>query len=300
VLWPDSIGALLASLPAEAVERVGGGAAAGADSASQPDVAVRLAQVIANEAALIWAALRPERCDLVTLRLDMRQHRAKLRLAGWGGGMPRLRFTLNPLLGCRSRLLGDATVLRLSDLLPAIEAAARPEHYAALPIDREIAAFIAARDEQSAESILGALGNPASADAPALPPLRLYASLQQRYGVRPLPRLGAWFAHHLAPAAQAWRNRARRERNAETLRTAAAEGQLAALLATVHDPEAHAEDAAGARAAELAVQRIDAELAALKAAWTTRTDAARRIGCELSTGIGLAAVAVMAIAAMAG
>jgi hypothetical protein len=316
-LWPDGIGPLLASLPVDPVPQTGDtghgdraikgngdkgrGDRGGADKGD--DVAAKVARLILSEAAILWAAQRAQRCDIVTLRLDMRQHRAKLRLAGWGGGLPRLRFALNPLLPCRSRLLGEALVLRLTDLLPALEAAARPEIHTMLPVDREIAAFIAARDDQRSEAALGALGQAGGGqggDDAAIPPLRLLATLQQRLGGRALPRLGAWFAHHLAPMAASWRNRARRERCAEALAEAAAGGQLAAILATVQDTAARAEDAAGARRAEAAVRHIDDQLAALAAGGLARAEAARRIGGELATGIGIAALAVTAVAIMAG
>jgi hypothetical protein len=277
-LWPDGMGALLAASPDEAL--------------------MRPANLILAEAAVIWAASRSERSDLVALRLDMRQYRGLLCLSGWSGGMPRLRFELNPLLACRAAVLGGAFVMRPAELLSALEAAARPEIHATLPIDREIAAFLAARDDQRFEAALTGLGRGGS--EAALASLRLLAGLQQRHGARPLPRLGAWLAHHLGASTESWRNRTRRERCAQALAAAAAEGQLGAMLTVLDDPSARAMDANGGRAAEEAVRRIDAELAAIVAGATARSDTARRIGSEMATAIGLAALGAMVIAVMAG
>ena len=295
-MWPDGIGPLLASVPGSSVDARPASTTAGNDSSATAD---KLAQLIVTEAAVLWAACRAERSNPATLRLDMRQHRAMLRLAGWAGGMSRLRFSLNPLLGCNSPLLGGMPVLRLVDLLPALEAGARPELHAGLPVDREIAAFIAARDEQRSEAALVSLGAGAPHDA-ALAALRLLASLQQRTSARGLPRLGAWLAHRFSSNATVLRNRSRRKRWSEELASAAATGLLTAMLAIVDDPDERTGDAAGAREAEAAMRRIDDEIAAIEAGSAARMVSARRIGIELATGLGMAALGVMAVAVLVG
>jgi hypothetical protein len=300
--WPDSLGPLLASLtistagPTEP-QRVSGRAPQSAP-VDASDLSGKLTRLIDGEAAVVWAGYRPERSDIVTLRLDMRQHRAKLRLRGWAGGLRRLRFSLNPLLACRSPLLGPTPVLRLVDLLPALEAAVRDQMYGQLPVDRDIAAFVAARDDPQYEALVAALDDRRSEEA-ALATLHLLASLQQRHGMRPSPRLAAWLAHHLDDAARSWRNRTRRERCAREMAVAIATGLLPEILALVDDPAAREADAVGARAAEAAVRQIDAELAAITADASGRLDMARRIGCEIVTGVGLAAMGAMLIAVMA-
>jgi hypothetical protein len=301
--WPDALGPLLASLNISATAPADQQRPAGRGPQSVPvdasDISAKLTRLIDGEGAIVWAGYRPERSDIVTLRLDMRQHRAKLRLRGWAGGLRRLRFSLNPLLACRSPLLGATPVLRLSDLLPALEAAARAETQGQLPIDRDIAAFVAARDDPQHEALVAALDDRRSGEA-ALATLHLLSSLQQRHGMPPLPRLAAWLAHHLDDAARSWRNRTRRERCAREMNAVVSAGMLPDMLALVDDPVARETDAAGARAAEAAVREIDAELAAITAGAGGRFETARRIGCEIFTGLALAAVGAMLISVMAG
>jgi hypothetical protein len=281
-LWPDGIGPLLASI----------------STADSDPVAGRMTRLIGTEAAGPWVAARPERPGAAALRLDIRQDRAKLLRPGWAGGLSRLRFTLNPLLACRSRLLGGAAVARLADLLPALEAAARPELHAQLPIDREIAAYIAARDDLRVEGLVAGLGG--GGDNAVLATLRLLASLQQRLAGQPTSRLAAWLAHHLADSARSWRNRARREECVAALAAAVAAGRLDHMLALLDDEAARRADAAGAAAAAAAARRIDAELAAIAAASAARIEAARRLGCAVAGARGMAAFGAMAIAAMVG
>jgi hypothetical protein len=280
-LWPDGIGPLLAGIP----------------MADSEPMAGRMTRLIGSESAGTWVAARPERPGAAALRLDIRQDRAKLLRPGWAGGLARLRFTLNPLLPCRSRLLGGAVVARLADLLPALEAAARPDLHAQLPIDREIAAYIAARDDLRVEGLVAALG---AGDNGAMAALRLLASLQQRLAGQPAPRLAAWLAHHLADSARSWRNRARREACVAALEAAVAAGRLDHMHALLDDEAARRADAAGAAAAAAAARGIDAELEAIAAASAERAETARRLGCEVAGALGMAALGAMAIAAVAG
>ena len=89
-LWPDGLGPALA-----AAEAMGGPAGS--------LLTERLSDMVGNEAAGTWAPLPPERADPGQMRLEARNRRTTTRLRGfWSGGLPRLRYGLNPLLPCSS------------------------------------------------------------------------------------------------------------------------------------------------------------------------------------------------------
>ena len=285
-LWPDGLGPALVSADA-----MGGGAG--------DLLAERLGDMVASEAAGHWAAMRPERSDPVALRLAARQRRVMVHLRGWGGGLARLRYALNPLLACGSPIVAGRTVARLQDLLAALEAAAtRPELRRGQPVDREIAAFIAARNDQRFEAELVGMADAASPEQAVLMQLRILAGLQRRVDGRPLPGLAGWLAEQAAPSLAGWRNRPRREALERALGEVARSGQLTPMVGLLDNAAARAADTRGFHAAGAAVQRIDAELTALAGGAPVRAEAARRIGHEAALGIAMMAVTVAVVAAV--
>ena len=279
-LWPDGLGPLLAASPG-----------------AQP-MTGSLEDLIAVEAVAAWAALRPERCDFVALRLEARQNRAWLATRGAAGGLPRLTYLLNPLLPCASPLVADRWIVRLADLPASIEAAiaANPK---SVPLDAQLAAFVAARGDSRLENEINALSGTAQ-NPIGLPELRLLAQLQMRYHPRPLPALAAWIAGASAPMVALWYNRPRRQELADRMRSLAPAGMLMPMLALLEDPLGRNADANGARLAAAEVARIDAELAGIAAGAPERKDTAERIGQEIAAGIGLAALATMLVLAVLG
>ena len=283
-LWPDGLGAALAA--AEVMGEPLGNL-----------LAERLRDLIASEASGNWAAIRPERSDAAMVRAETRTRRALLRLRGWSGGLPRLRYALNPLLPCSSPMLAGRIVARLHDLLPALEAAAsRPEARRERPIDREIAAFIAARHDQRFDGELEGLADATSPERAMLMQLRVLAGLQRQVEGGALPALAGWLAEQAAPALDAWHNRARRAALEHAMGEAARFGQLAPMLALLDNAAARTADGRGFQAAGEAVRRIDAELAALAGGGAERHETARRIGHEAVLGVAMMAVTVAVVA----
>jgi eukaryotic-like serine/threonine-protein kinase len=279
-LWPDGLGPLLVAASAE------------------PALAGSIGDLIAGEAPVNWGVLRPERCDLATLRLEARQNRALLGTRGPAGGLPRVTYLLNPLLPCASPLVADRWVGRLADLPAALEAAvtANPK---AMPLDAQIAAFVAARGDSRLEADAYALSGTAQ-DPIGLPELRLLAQLQIRYHARPLPALAGCVVGASGPLVALWHNRPHRQELTERLRSLAPAGMLMPMLATLEDPSARSADASGAKLASAELGKIEAELREIAAGAQQRADAAGRIGQEIAAGAGLAALATMLALAVLG
>jgi hypothetical protein len=282
-LWPDGLGPALAAAPAGEAD----------------ETQDALQQIVASEAVASWAMVRPDRCDATLLRLEGHQNRALLVQRGWAGGLPRLRYALNPLLACRSPLVEGFAVVRLPDLLPALEAVAtRPERRKTTPVDREIVAFIAARYDFRIEADLTALADARLPHQVALAQLNLLAGLQARQSGVSVPRLAAWLGEQLTPALAVWRNRARRRQMEAALKELTATGQLTAMLAALADPPARAAEDRALRAAKMAVRQIDAQLAAIESGGSMRAETARRISQEVVAGAGALAVAAAFVAAV--
>ncbi len=270
-LWPDGIGPALVH-------------------ARQDRTALAaLQELIASEAMLGWARLRPERCDLEQARSETRSHRLLLGSdaatgigaspasgpAPLGGAAARLIYELNPLLACASPVLGRHVVVRLPDLLPALEAVAQDgatqdgAAQALLPLDAEMLAFVAARH--------GA----------AMRQAQLLGLLQQRLRAGPLPALAGWLLRSGLSDLSAWQSRRTRERLAARLAELAAQGSLHDMVELLTDDAAVGRDQADADLAYAEVIRIDTRLSALVARRAGRLDMARRTGGDLVGSIGL-------------
>lgn len=286
-LWPDGLGPALAAARTDSPP-------AGKDAIP---LAERLAELIDCEAASHWAQARPDRSDPTILRAEARHHRMLLRQRGWVGGLPRLTYAQNPLLPCTSPLLAGAVAVRTPELLTALNAVASSDQARrSLPIDREIAAFIAARADQNGSGDTSGLDSSNPADQAPLLQLRVLAELQRRSNGTALPGLAGWLMEQLAPTLGAWHNRQRREGLQHALQELATAGNLAAMAALLDNPEARRLDEQGHQAAVATVQRIDAELRALTEGKPRRAESARQTGHELTLGLAMMALTAAVVA----
>ena len=285
-LFPDGLGPALAAALTDA-------------NAAVTD---ELRQAVAAEAIAAWGLARSERCDPALLRMEARQHRALLQRRGWSGGLAVLRYALNPLAGCASRLLGGVMVVRLPDLLPALEAAAgRPGRATgALPLDAEIAAFIVAREDLRLDRDLAIMadrpnGSAAAPGVAALAQAQVLGRLQERLQAGPLPALATWLAAELRPAFAVWQARSRRNLLQAALDERAASGRLAAVVALIEDPALRAQDEREAAAARATLVRLDAALAGVGGARQRRAETIRRAGQEAAAALGVIAASSVAL-----
>lgn len=280
-LWPDGLGAALTS--AEAAGPAG------------KEVVTAVTEIVAAEATGTWASLRADRMDAPSARLDAHSHRVSLRQRGWGGGLQRLRYGLNPTLACQSPRVIAACALRLNDLLPALEAGA--DGGPAIPIDADIAAFIAARGELSLEREFGVLGDASRAAEHPLAALRVLATLQARTHAPPVPRLAQRLAGDLKPALSVFQSRHRREQREDALGAIAGAGRLAAMLVLFDDPAALAQDRVERDAAAARLAAIDGQLGRIAIDSPRRRATARRLGHEVVRAVGAVALLLAALLA---
>ena len=282
-LWPDGIGTALA-------------VAQGSD----PDVVLRLEEIVIREEAGNWAVQRPDRCDFTVVRVEARQHHSWLQHRS-PGGMPRLAYLLNPLMPCASPLMGGQWVARLPDLLPALEATAgQADRQKTEPVDIEMAAFISARLERRMEQELAAQVGGENPSVTCLAQLRVLAQLQSQFHPRPLPALAAWLGSRVGPVLATWRNRERRAGLEEQLQALTQGGYLALMLQALDDPVGRTADAREASEAVLELARTDFELAQIASGGPRRTATAARLGQEIAVGLGLTALAIALVVAALG
>ena len=269
--WPDGLGPMLA----------------------EGDAASPIAEIIETEVLAAWAACRAGREPSAALSMEARRLRALAQRGGLGGGLKRLGYFLNPLMSCRSPLIGEQIAVTIPALLTALDgSAAEPDRRRDPPMDAEIAAFILARASGGLEADLTRLAPSSEVLEKALVPLRVFAALQVSTRAGPLPRLGRWLATQAEPLLGSWKERSRRKTMQEQLSALAERGDLAAMLKVVEDPSARARDTEGLKEAERTLKGIDDELARIASGAPLRAEKARQLGQEIAAGAGLAALSL--------
>ena len=281
-IFPDGLGPVLAA----ALE-------------NEPGLLRGLHNIVNSEVQGIWAAMREEHAAPGPQRLEARQRRAVLQIKGPAGGLPRLTYTLNPIIPCASALLGGRWITSLSDLAPALDAIATVSPDADL-LEPRIAAFIGARSERLLDGEVQALGNDAEPADRVFITLKLLTELQNRFHPGAMKGVSAWIAARCQPLVQRWQNRERREAVDEQLTAQAALGFLQPILTLLQDQAGHAADLEGLRTAMNSLADIDAELHGIAQGGAMRAAFANRLGQEIAAGVGLAAAAITLILAALG
>jgi serine/threonine protein kinase len=167
-----------------------------------------------------------------------------LQKAGPGFGVERCLYELNDGLTCQSPLVKNEYVLKIEDMLPALNSAEKRVDTKTPPIDRHIAAFIAARIGGSIESMLNGLNDPDDA-LKVMAILKLLAELQVRFGPESLLGLARWIGGQVGPVIKLYHSRITRKAIESAVPDLVRSGQLPALIELLDDPEARLIDQQG-------------------------------------------------------
>lgn len=182
-----------------------------------------------------------------------------LAQSGLDGGLERCLYATNPGLACRSPLVEHANILTLDGVLPALEEAARLPDRSDQPMDRHLAAFIAARSEKDLSGALSGLSDRREAHA-ALATLTLLAGLQQGRGGPAVPMLAEWLTERLDAGVEAYRSKSNRDEIRRVMPAVVRKGRLKELLALVDDRRRRQADKNGAAAAAREMAAADTKI----------------------------------------
>jgi hypothetical protein len=280
--WPDAIGTLLA-------EGLRG----------SPKLVDVVEEVLRGDVLVLWEAQVPDgrREDSFLRSFDGRQVRGYLQRNG-EGAMLRLLYSINPLLPCGGPAMGQSWILTLPALVAFLEKTAGAGLDTDL-LEMHALAFIAARGDRPLTSAVNLALKASEVAGGQLRLLGLLRDLQTRYWNKPLPALAAWMAARLRPQLETYQNHRTREALVARLEALAAEGFLGRLLALVEDERTRGADGAGARRAAGLVAAIDREILALNNSDSVRRAVTARIGRETAAAIGMTALILMLIVALA-
>ena len=255
-------------------------------------------EVIALDLAGQWLAARQKSApEFGGLRKDYARLCTFIDNRAPGYGLERCLYETNPGLPCQSPLVKNAHAVTLEMLLPALEEAAASADRDSVPMDRHLAAFVAARWEQGAQPYLAALADPRP-ESVIVGTIGIFAALQRRYAVAPLPQLSQWIGGMLNVVAASYHDRATRADLERDLQSACHKGRFPELYSLVTDSDRREADARKFAASVAEFAAIAAEIKALESN-DPETDAqvregGQRFAATLSVlGSGFAASAVV-------
>jgi len=263
-----------------------GAALAAALATGQAALCAALEEAVVHNAVLNWSVWQSKRHGMQELRQEMRDWQVWLGQRGPMGGLRRLLYALNPLLPCASPLLGARIVARLSELVPALDEAAASADRTHIPVDAHIAAFFAARADQSLINEVGPIEGFSTA-AERLRVLELFARVQARTSPAAAPGLAGWLLACGLIRTDEWRNLTTRKALQADLARLAAAGHILPMLLLAKDDSAKTADEAGAARAQERLEAIARELASLAEGGPRRAAQAQRSGQDIAAALGL-------------
>ncbi len=219
-----------------------------------------LAEVVAREIPRIWFEAQPggiagsfiEETSFQRLKLYLQKTTP-------GYGLERCLYESNGSIPCKSPLVGTNCVVVIEDLLPVLNDAERGVDSKQKPMDRHLAAFIAARANTDVDVFLEDFSDKDEAIS-AMAILQLYSVLQAKYGPEVLLGLARWIGGQAGPVIRLFHSRdTRRELEAE-IPQIVRRGSLPELLDLLDNAETKAKDQNGFTAAVAEFQKAEVEI----------------------------------------
>jgi hypothetical protein len=194
-----------------------------------------------------------------------------------GQGIERALYELNPHYPCQSPIIAGERVTDIVELLPAFERVASDQAQGA-PMDRHIAAFVAARFPAMPSDIYTLLASPAGTISNVLGVIGMIAALQSKLGPRALPKLSRWIAPSVKPVIESFHRRATRERLEGALPAIVEAGDLSRLRDFILGADQRQRDRDEFNAAVREYAQLDAEVRFIESGGASSPQHAREYG----------------------
>jgi hypothetical protein len=278
LFWPNALGALLAE-----------------GFRANPRLVAVVEEVLRDDVPAQWEARTSgfAQGDEFPHSFEGRQARIYLQRGGEGATL-RLLYAMNPLMPCIGPGMADLWIMTMGSLMAFLETAATRDADAEL-LTRDMLAFVASRGNRSVAATVTAVLASRDDNARQARLLGLLRDLQNAYAAHPLPGLAAWVAARLRRQLTTYHNRVVRDALIARLGELTAEGFVGRLLALIENPQARADDLAGARQAAELVMAIDREITLLRDGEAARRLAITRVGRETAAAVGMAVLILMLV-----
>jgi hypothetical protein len=160
-----------------------------------------------------------------------------LQKAGPGFGIERCLYETNAGYACQSPIIAKENVFSVRMLLPTLNAVEKSVDTKKSPVDRHIAAFVAARSQDSMDRYLSELGD-LDDTIQTLGMLRLLVHLQDKMSAGTLMGLTKWVGGLMGPVIKLYHSRPKRKEVEAEVPRIVRSGDLSELLTLLDDPVA--------------------------------------------------------------
>lgn len=257
-----------------------------------------LGEAIAAQLPIFWVNVQLEaKAEFVPLVQTFDLMRTYLERPGLGHGIERVLYELNQTVPCMSPLVRAHHATTPAELMLALDAAAARADRPREPLDRHVAAFLAARFRKLDDRLLSIAGSTGDQGRRVTAILNVMADVQRRFGPSTLPNLSAWMAELIEPALERFHSRPKREKVKAELAKAARSGDLGQLMRLVDDPDAVRKDEMGFLAARRDHDRASRDMERARREIENREDVAASLGRQVAA-VASSVVATLSLIAV--
>ena len=203
-----------------------------------------------------------------------------------GFGFERCLYEGNETLPCQSEIISKDYVYQIEELLPALDAASNKADPKIKPMDRHVAAFIAARFEEDIHPHLKALAAQVEETA-TIGMLSLLAFLQWKLRISALYGLSSWVGGLLGPAINTYHSRTTRHEIEKEIPHLVRKGSLPELFDLIDNADNRRSDAEGFEEAAQEYAEAEYEVREIEDAGSERHSKAERQGKQTAAVISV-------------
>lgn len=258
-----------------------------------------LIEIIEQSMATYWMDQQKRRDEYLSPELSdalwkLDRMRIVLKNKGYGFGIERCLYDLNPDLGCQSPLLDGEYAGTLRELLLALDRVAAKKARTEMPVDRHIAAYISSKLNILRESEAMELHRiPKISKHKALMALKLYEQAGNSVGKAALPCLAGWLGVSLLEALEQFRSHTLKRDLMQGIRELVPSGSIHALYALVCQKAFAEADVNGYREAVYAYHKMAEEIFSYKDRHTLKKRATQTGNAIARQIAGVALVGVL-------
>jgi hypothetical protein len=203
-----------------------------------------------------------------------------------GYGFERCLYESNPTMPCQSEIIVKDYVYEIEDLLKALDSASNRIDTKIKPMDRHLAAFIAAGFNEDIQPNLKALAAPVEETA-TIGMLSLLAFLQWKLRISALYGLSSWVGGLLGPAINTYHSRTTRHEIEKEIPRLVRKGSLPELFDLIDNAENRRIDAVGFEAAAKEYADAEFEIREIEGAGSERQLKAETTGKQTAAVISI-------------
>lgn len=249
-----------------------------------------LLQVVRGRMALHWFANRGIKAAQDRVLGNMLENLVQLLAKSTpGNGAERLLYELNLGYPCVSPIVDRLRPISVRELIEALEAVAREPGRARSPLDRHVAAFLAARFKDADGNWLNGLAESDGSAGGAFAVLAILARLQRATQLAQLPGLADWVSGLMPPAIQAFKNRKKQAEVRGEMERLAKQGSLVGMAQALGDAHQLERDRREFTAAEAHYARVAKEIAETERRLNDRDRVAQSHGGAIALVISILA-----------